>query len=125
MQKYVNLVDLVKSFPTSIHLQKSASIQPRTISSKFGGIFNSLFSCLLGVKGDASRTSVLRVAQPFMGLLPAAQTSSWSEAAYRKVVSNSCWELYGVQAADQYPRSDMIYDMHVDVDAAAQGSFKE
>ena len=34
VQKYVNLVDLVKSFPTSIYLQKSASIQPRTSLSK-------------------------------------------------------------------------------------------
>ena len=45
MHKYVNLADLVKSFPTSIYLQTSASIQPRT-SLKFGGdsihIFNSL-----------------------------------------------------------------------------------
>ena len=32
MQKYVNLVDLVKSFPTSIYLQKSASIQPRSLA---------------------------------------------------------------------------------------------
>ena len=47
MQKYVNLVDLVKSFPTSIYLQKSASIQPRTSPSKIGGKFNSLFICLL------------------------------------------------------------------------------
>ena len=39
----VNLVDLVKSFPTSFYLQKSASIQPRTSLSKFGGKFNSLF----------------------------------------------------------------------------------
>ena len=30
MQKHVNLVDLVKSFPRNIFLQKSASIQPRT-----------------------------------------------------------------------------------------------
>ena len=30
MQKHVNLVDLVKSFPTNILLQKSVSIQPRT-----------------------------------------------------------------------------------------------
>ena len=30
MQKHVNLVDLVKSFPKKIYLQKSASIQPRT-----------------------------------------------------------------------------------------------
>ena len=35
MQKRVNLVDLVKSFPTSIYLQTSASIQPRTGLSKF------------------------------------------------------------------------------------------
>ena len=47
MQKHVNLVDLVKSFPTSIYLQKSASIQPRTSFSKFGGKFNSLFIRLL------------------------------------------------------------------------------
>jgi len=47
VQKYVNLVDLVKSFPTSIYLQKSASIQPRTSLSKFGGKFNSLFIRLL------------------------------------------------------------------------------
>ena len=36
VQKYVNLVDLVKSFPTRIYLQKSASIQPRTSLSKLG-----------------------------------------------------------------------------------------
>ena len=35
MQKHVNLVDLIKSFPTSIYLQKSASIQPRTSPLKF------------------------------------------------------------------------------------------
>ena len=43
----VNLVDLVKSFPTSIYLQKSGSIQPRMRSSKFGGKFNLLFIRLL------------------------------------------------------------------------------
>ena len=42
MQKFVNLVDLVKSFPTiryfipkSIYLQRFVSIQPRTSLSKF------------------------------------------------------------------------------------------
>ena len=35
MQKHVNLVDLVKSFPRSIYLQKLASIQQRTSLSKF------------------------------------------------------------------------------------------
>ena len=50
VQKYVNLVDLVKSFPTSIYLKKSASIQPRTSLSKFGGKFNSFFIRLLSRK---------------------------------------------------------------------------
>ena len=49
MQKYANLVDLVKSFPTSIYLQKSASIQERTSPSKFGGKFSSAFIRLLGL----------------------------------------------------------------------------
>ena len=35
--KGVHCLDLGESFPTSIYLQKSASIQPRTIPSKFGG----------------------------------------------------------------------------------------
>ena len=43
VQKCANLVDLVKSFATSIYLQKPASIQPRTSLSKFGGKFNSFF----------------------------------------------------------------------------------
>ena len=41
VQKHVNLEDLVKGLPTSIqctiHLQKSASVQPRTSLSKSGG----------------------------------------------------------------------------------------
>ena len=35
MQKHVNLVDLVKSFPTNIYLQKLASVQKKTSSVKF------------------------------------------------------------------------------------------
>ena len=35
MQKHVDLVDLVKSFPTNIFLQNSASIQKRTSPVKF------------------------------------------------------------------------------------------
>ena len=41
--KGVHCVDLGESFPTSIYLQKSASIQPRTSPSKVGGKFNSIF----------------------------------------------------------------------------------
>ena len=35
MQKHVNLVDLVKSFPTNIYLQNLASIRKRTSPVKF------------------------------------------------------------------------------------------
>ena len=35
VQKHVNLVDLVKSFPTNIYLQNLASIQKRTSPVKF------------------------------------------------------------------------------------------
>merc|ERR1711904_433930 len=55
--KGVHCVDLGESFPTRIYLQKSASIQPRTSPSKFGGKFNSLFTSLaappaVAVPGD-------------------------------------------------------------------------
>ena len=36
MQKHVNLVDLVESFPTIYYLEKLASMQPRTSLWKFG-----------------------------------------------------------------------------------------
>ena len=35
MQKQVNIIDLVKSFPTNIYLQNLASIQKRTSPIKF------------------------------------------------------------------------------------------
>ena len=60
MQKRVNLVDLVKSFPTNIYLQKLASIQKRTSPVKYahlaeksgnGSISN------LSTKASTERTS--------------------------------------------------------------------
>ena len=47
MQKYVYIENVVKSFPTSIYLQISASKQPRTSRSKFGGGSIHLFIRLL------------------------------------------------------------------------------
>ena len=45
--KGVHCVDLGESFPTRIYLQKSASIQPRTSPSKFGGKYSILFNRVL------------------------------------------------------------------------------
>ena len=51
MQKHVNLVDLVKSFPTNIYLQNLASIQKRTSRVKFAHFAEK------SVKGSISNLS--------------------------------------------------------------------
>ena len=48
----MHCVDLGESFPTSIYLWKSASIQPRTSPSEFGGKFNSILIRLLRCDTD-------------------------------------------------------------------------
>jgi len=70
----VNLVDLVKSFPTkdpsfqrvsSIYSQKSSSIQPRTSLSKFGGgSIRLLISILSSQLKLSSKSSDLSVCDP-------------------------------------------------------------
>ena len=45
MQKHVNLVDLVKSFPTNIYLQNLASIQKRTSPVKFAHLAEKSEKC--------------------------------------------------------------------------------
>eukprot|EP00947_MAST-08B_sp_MAST-8B-sp1_P000586 g586.t1 len=67
----------------------------------------------MGVVGDPSRVSTVVAAKPFMGLLPASQTSSWSEDVYSKAWSNTCWELYGIGKAENYPSSDMRYTINI------------
>ena len=77
MQKYVNLVDLVKRFPKSIYLKKAASIQPRTSLSKFGGKFNSLFIRLLS---DAETTAAREPSE-------ASSATSFAQPARRPLLS--------------------------------------
>ena len=74
----MHCVDLGESFPTSICLQKSASIQPRTSPSKFGGKFNSIFICVLRHERCSPR---LRERRPENGALPRHQGFS----------SHTCW----------------------------------
>ena len=54
--KGVHCVDLGESFPTSIYLQKSASIQPRTSPLKFGRKFNSIFNRVLSPRSQIGST---------------------------------------------------------------------
>ena len=60
MQKHVNLVDLVKSFPTNIYLQNLASIQKRTSPVKFAHLAEksekgSISNLSTKVRGPARR----------------------------------------------------------------------
>ena len=59
MQKHVNLVDLVKSFPTNIYLQNLASIQKRTSPVKFAHLAEK------SGKGSISNLST-KAAAPFL-----------------------------------------------------------
>ena len=62
--KGVHCVDLGESFPTSIYLQKSASIQPRTSPSKIGGNYSIVFNRVLSrAEGDADEPQRRREAQ--------------------------------------------------------------
>ena len=67
----------------------------------------------MGVVGDPERLSEVVVPKPFMGLLPESQTSSWAEPVYSKAWSNTCWELYGIASADDYPQSNMRYTINI------------
>ena len=64
MQKHVNLVDLVKSFPTNIYLQNLASIQKRTSPLKFAHLAEK------SGKGSISKLST-KVAAALRHLHPA------------------------------------------------------
>ena len=67
MQKHVNLVDLVKSFPTNIYLQNLASIQKRTSPVKFAHVAEKSGKSSisnLSTKVVADRAHVIRVLRP-------------------------------------------------------------
>ena len=62
VQKFVKLVDLVKSFHTSIQLQKSASLQPRTGLSEFGGdLLHSIIRLLIHASLVEAAAGVRRI----------------------------------------------------------------
>ena len=98
MQKHVNLVDLVKSFPTNIYLQNLASIQKRTSPVTFahlaeksgkGSISNlsTKVTAQLGPLIDGART-VAEVARRARVELPLAQL------AVRNLAFARCVHIY-------------------------------
>ena len=85
MQKHVNLVDLVKSFPTNIYLQNLASIQKRTSPVKFA---------LLAEKSGKGSISNLSTKVP-RGLVRAPshlrQAGRIVVSVFRLELSSSAW----------------------------------
>lgn len=67
----------------------------------------------MGVVGDGARISVLRVPEPYMGLLR-DETDSWDEPAFNRTFVNSCWELYGMRDRAHYPSSGSVSEMLVE-----------
>ena len=70
--KGVHCVDLGENFQTRIYLQTSASIQPRTSPSKFGGKYSILFTGVLSSKPQPcdqlqDRRAQLAARQPVPG----------------------------------------------------------
>ena len=107
-RRNVNLVDLVKSFPTAIYLQNLASIQPRTSLSKFGGKFKSLFIRLLNGYGNYDRAerikeTVANVKSERSTAAANAQTSSRRRSSKRLQIICLCSRpvqlVYGLQSS--------------------------
>ena len=81
MQKHVNLVDLVKSFPTNIFLQNLASIQKRTSPIKFAHLAEK------SEKGSISNLSTKvdmhdRACVSFVGGRPSEPNRAFRWSAY-------------------------------------------
>ena len=70
MQKHVNLVDLVKSFPTYIYLQNLASIQKRTSLRKFVHLAEKSEKGLLSNLSTKAEGAAVPPPEPFAGAEP-------------------------------------------------------
>ena len=83
MQKHVNLVDIVKSFPTNIFLQMLASIQKRTSPLKFDHLAEkSEYGSISNLSTEVAFVAGLTVT--FAALTrgsPAGPASSWVSKA--------------------------------------------
>ena len=95
MQKHVNLVDLVKSFPTNIYLQNLASIQKRTSPVKFAHLAEK--SGKRSISNLSTKVSTAQCIPPrgrvhqrhsfhaLRSLEPALNLISFTTSKYRKI----------------------------------------
>lgn len=75
-----------------------------------------MWKLTMEVVGDSSRTSVLEVHRPYMGMgsLWETPTTSWAEDSYRNVCINACWELYGADDSAHMPTSGNTYKLYIE-----------
>ena len=80
------------------------------------GKFGPAWILSMGVVGDETRVSYLRVEQPYMGLGVnfSVPTTSWNELNYTDICHNSCWEIYGGIDADHLPSSGANYETTIE-----------
>jgi hypothetical protein len=88
VQKHVNLVDLVKSFPTNIYLQNLASIQKRTSPIKFDHLAEK------SEKGSISNLSTKRMTRAVSNLL--SETRKTNIMIYMKIRKDTMqmWQVW-------------------------------
>ena len=75
MQKHVNLVDLVKSFPTNIYLQNLASIQKRTSPVKFAHLAEKSGKGSISNLSTKAKTEAVRATSRPWGERPSSPSS--------------------------------------------------
>ena len=95
MQKHVNLVDLVKSFPTNIYLQNLASIQKRTSPVKFVHLAEKSGNIRYDTCGQISQRRVFSVASRSVTSSPTNSRSAAGMAGTGRVGRVPPWSVNG------------------------------
>jgi len=76
-----------------------------------------IWTLKMGVVDDATRTSVVEVPAPYMGLgklWPGdLKVDSWSGKNFTNMCVNACWELYGAKDAAHLPSNGSHYDVMI------------
>jgi len=75
-----------------------------------------MWTLTMGVVGDTTRTSILEVPHPYMGLgknWNDGPTTSWLEEPYHNMCINMCWEIYGGIDSAHLPSSGALYKMDI------------
>lgn len=102
---------------------KAGELLQTQFEQKQNGDDDPIWTLTMSVVNDPSRTSVVVVKHPYMGLGKSwpKPTTSWTEPSYSNMCVNSCWELYGANDRAHYPQSGSKYDMTIKQPTA--GSF--